>query len=222
MLHARMRVIVVSLFSLTCLACALPARAQDPPPRIGPFVIDLHGTFPSFPEDALLADSRGMSLAELPGPGLGVQIGVHVYLVRWRAMTIGIGGEYAASRATQTPLESVTVVRPAEERFTSIAPQVSLNFGTGHGWSYISGGLGTSTWSIVPQGQEGYPPDLDRIKTVNYGGGARWFAKPHLAFSFDVRLYAINPGSAGQIGKTLLPQTPRTTLMVVGAGISIK
>ena len=35
-----------------------------------------------------------------------------------------------------------------------------------------------------------------RLKTINYGGGARWFAKAHVAFSFDVRFYAINPGPA--------------------------
>ena len=222
MLLARMRVFALSLFILAAVSLARPARAQDPPPRIGPFVVDLHGTFPRFPEDQLVADSRNMWLAELPGTGLGVQIGLHVYPVRWKAITIGLGGEYAASRARQTPAAGVTNVRAAEERFTSLAPQLSLNFGNGHGWSYISGGLGTATWSLVPEGQDGYPPDSDKRKTVNYGFGARWFARSHLAFSFDVRFYAINPGSAGQIGTILLPQSPRTTLMIIGAGISVK
>ncbi len=227
MLLARMRVFALSLFILGAVALARPARAQDPPPRIGPFVIDLHGTFPRFPEDQLVADSRGMSLAELPGTGLGVQVGVHVYPVRWKAITIGLGGEYASGRARQTPVAGATMLRSAEERFTSLAPQFSLNFGNGHGWSYISGGLGNSTWSIVPEGQDGYAPDSEKLKTVNYGFGARWFARSHLAFSFDVRFYAMNPGTGGTVqgmdGTTVpLPGTPRTTLLILSAGVSVK
>jgi hypothetical protein len=223
----RIPVFVALLVMLVGSLAARPAHAQDPPPRIGPFVIDLHGTVPRFPsDDLLLARSRGMTLAELPGSGLGLQVGAHLYLLRWRAITFGVGGEFAASRARQTPAalsaEAIAAgllpARAAEERFTTIAPQLSFNFGTGHGWSYISGGLGQSTWSIVPEGQEGYPPDADRLKTINYGGGARWFAKPHLAFSFDVRFYAINPGSP--FGP--LPGTPRTRLLVIGAGVSVK
>ena len=38
------------------------------------------------------------------------------------------------------------------ERFTSIAPQLSFNFGGKRGWSYLSGGIGPSTWSVVPDG----------------------------------------------------------------------
>jgi len=221
-----MRVFTPVLAMLMVSLAARPVHAQDAPPRIGPFVVDLHGTIPRFPTDDLLAQSRGMKLAELPGSGLGLQVGVHLYLLRWRAVTFGVGGELAASRARQTPAAlpaeaiaaGIQPVRPAEERFTSIAPQLSFNFGTGHGWSYISGGLGQSVWSIVPEGQEDYPPDTDRLKTINYGGGARWFAKSHVAFSFDVRFYAINPGSAAY----RFTQSPRTTLLVIGAGVSVK
>jgi hypothetical protein len=222
MLLARMRVFALSLFILAAVSFAGPARAQDPPPRIGPFVIDLHGTLPRFPEDQLVADSRRMSLAELPGSGLGVQVGIHVYPIRWKAITIGLGGEYASGRARQTPAEGATNLHSADERFTSLAPQLSLNFGNGHGWSYISGGLGNATWSIVPQGQDGYPPDSETLKTVNYGFGARWFAKSHVAFSFDVRFYVMNPGIGGEVQGTPLPGTPRTTLLIFGAGVSVK
>jgi hypothetical protein len=197
--------------------------AQDPPPRIGPFVVDLHATVPRFPQDPQLASSRGMSVSELPGSGLGVQIGVHVYPIHWRAVTFGVGGEFATGRARQTPTAAQTTaqpaLRPSTERFTTMAPQLSFNFGTGKGWSYISGGLGQSTWAVVPQGQEGFPADSEKLKTINYGGGARWFMKTHLAFSFDVRFYAINPGTpffAGALG------SPRTTLLVIGAGVSLK
>jgi hypothetical protein len=193
-------------------------EAQDPPPKIGPFVVDLHATVPQFPEDANLAGSRGMSLAELPGNGLGLQIGVHVYPLRWKAVTFGIGGELAMSRATQTPAAGIDNVRPSEERFTSLSPQISFNFGTGKGWSYLSGGLTEATWALTPEGQEGFPADTEPLKAINYGGGARWFMKNHFAFSFDVRVYAINPGSV-YFG---LPQSPRTSLLIIGAGVSMK
>jgi Outer membrane protein beta-barrel domain len=214
-----MRLFALSIAISFVLLVACPAAAQDPPPRIGPFVVDLHATVPRFPQDAQLAASRGMDLLELPGSGLGLQIGVHVYPIRWRAVTFGVGGEFATGRARQTPTAAQTSLRPATERFTTVAPQLSFNFGTGNGWSYISGGLGPSTWAVVPKGQEGFAADSETLKTINYGGGARWFMKTHLAFSFDVRFYAINPGTpffAGVAG------SPRTTLLVIGAGVSLK
>jgi hypothetical protein len=219
MTDVRMRVFVVLLLLVPLFLRAVPVRAQDPPPRIGPVVIDLHATVPKFPtEDQNLANSRGMTLTELPGRGLGVQIGAHLYVFRLKAITFGVGGEFVTSRASQTPSAGVASVRPAKERFTSLAPQLSFNFGTGHGWSYVSGGLGQSTWSITPQGLEGYAPDSEKLKTINYGGGGRWFMKSHLAFSFDVRFYAINPGAAS----SEFPGSPRTTLLVIGAGVSLK
>ena len=82
----------------------------------------------------------------------------------------------------------------------------------------MSGGLASSTLSVVADGLEKLPADEERLKTINYGGGARWFAKPHLAFSFDVRFYAINPSAPNGA----LPGSPRMTLMIIGAGISVK
>jgi len=208
------------------LVIAAPAFAQDPPPRIGPFVLDLHATVPQFPSDsAQLADSRSMDIAELPGNGLGIQASAHVYLLKLKVITFGIGAEFAASRARKTPeagaVSTTTgkLLRPSEERFSTFSPQLSLNFGNGHGWSYLSGGIGISNWAVVPEGQEGFGADSESLRTINYGGGARWFAKSHLAFSLDVRFYGIAPGTpflAGQLG------SPRTTLLVIGAGISLK
>jgi hypothetical protein len=209
----RMRVAAV----VCLLAFAVPAFAQEPPPKIGPFVVDFHVTVPRFPSELQLAESRNMLLSELPGTGLGLQAGVHVYLFKWKAITFGVGGEIASTRAKQTPAEGAGI-RAATEEFRSIAPQLSFNFGSGTGWSYISGGIGRSTWSIVPEGQAPFPSDSERLPTINYGGGARWFAKKHLAFSFDVRFYAIDPGTP-YFGN---PGSPRTTLLIIGAGVSVK
>jgi hypothetical protein len=104
------------------------------------------------------------------------------------------------------------------ERYTSLAPQISFNFGSSKGWSYVSGGIGGSRWSIVPNTAAPTPVDDERLKTLNYGGGARWFSKKHVAFAFDVRFYAINPGTP----YLSFPGSPRTTLLVIGAGIAVR
>ena len=196
------------------------ADAQDAPPPIGRFVLDFHGTFPKFSNNVQLASSRGFVQSELPGLGLGLHTGVHVYVLRWKAMTVGLGGDVAVARSHTSAKQfaGAEVARAVNERFTHIAPQLSFNFGTGDGWSYISGGIGRSLWSIVPDRAEATAADQERLPTMNYGGGARWFVKRHLAFSFDVRVYAINP-STPDLGR---PGSPRTTMFVAGAGVSVK
>jgi hypothetical protein len=217
----------VRMRPLTLLFCflivATSARAQEPqerPPRIPWFAADLHASVPLFPSSIDLADSRGLTLAELPGRGWGALIGLHFYPLRWRAITFGIGGEVVANRSRSTPPASTTTstLRSTEEKFLSAAPQLSFNFGKASGWSYLSGGIGVSQWSLIPDGQNPFPGDSERLKTINYGGGGRWFAKTHLAFSFDVRFYAINPGSP-YLGH---PGSPRTTLKIISAGVSLK
>lgn len=202
------------------MGCAAPAGAQGPPPRIGPFVVDLRATVPLFPNDVpQLADSRALQPAELPGQGFGGQVGVHVYLFRWKALTLGVGGEATVALASSAPPpDSGSTQRPVTERFISAAPQVSFNFGTGRGWSYLSGGVGRSVWSLHESGLLDSGADVEPLQTINYGGGARWFIKNHLAFSLDVRIYEVQPGTP------VLPNpgSPRTRLMIVGAGISLK
>jgi hypothetical protein len=99
-----------------------------------------------------------------------------------------------------------------------VSPELSLNFGSGNGWSYLSFGYGESRLSIVPNGAQPLPVDEAQKKTLDYGGGARWFIRKRLAFSLDVRAYEI-PVGAPQAG---LPATPHTQLLVIGAGISVK
>jgi hypothetical protein len=212
-------------FAVVALAMAFGpcrAHAQEPPPRIGPFVVDVRGTVPQFNNDQQTADSRGQSLqaSELPGSGLGVDVGLHFYPLRWKAVTFGIGGQVTLARAHSSEVASAGVVysRAVTEQFVSAAPQLSFNFGSGRGWSYISGGIGASVWSIVPDGSDRLTVDDERLRTVNYGGGARWFAKRHVAFHFDVRFHQIDPGPP-HFG---FPGTPRTTMLVLGAGMSVK
>jgi hypothetical protein len=222
-MRMHMRAVVTCLVLIFALL-SRQALAQDPPPPIPWVVVDVHGSFPRFPSDNPdLALSRNMDVAELPGAGLGAQFGLHVYPLKTRILTVGLGGELAIGHASKTPLAGAVSstsgqpLRQSEEHLTTLSPQLSLNFGNGSGWSYLSVGLGTSIWSLSTDDLGDYPPNSDRLKTLNYGGGARWFIKPHLAFSFDVRFYAISPGFA-----YIFPPTPRTTLLIIAAGISVK
>jgi hypothetical protein len=136
-------------------------------------------------------------------------------------VTLGVGAELAIGRSHAVPdaVAGQTAAPGAvTETFTSVSPSASLNFGNGNGWSYLIFGIGQSVWSIVPDAARPLPIDEERRKTLNYGGGARWFIRKHLAFSLDVRLYQIAAG----VPQSGLPGPPRTQLLVVGAGISIK
>jgi hypothetical protein len=212
----RRAVLVLSAAAVFCVHER--ADAQDTPTPFPHVVIDLHGIVPVFPNDnAQLANSRQLTVGELPGAGLGGRVGVHAYLFRWRAITFGVGGEVFSAKSSSTPDPSLNLV-PVAERLTSGDGQISFNFGSGHGWSYLSGGFGRSQWSIIPAGQPAGSADSELLSTANYGGGAHWSIKRHLGFSLDVRLYEIQPGSPTSIG----PGSPRTRLLVAGAGIFLK
>jgi len=220
------------LFFLLFASLLVPSRvfAQEPPPRIGPYAVDFHLSVPRFGDDPYVAASRGLAVAELPGTGLGVSAGAHVYLPRTGVVTFGIGGEVLiGSSHFETPPPIVTTVgttttttvsklRSVTQTFKTISPQISMNFGNGHGWSYLSGGIGRSVWSIVLDNGTPLPVDDEVLGTINYGGGARWFAKKHLAFSLDVRMYRIDASTA----ESLYPPSPQTLLLIISGGISVK
>ena len=216
-LHSRFRsfrwlccVVLVSLISPS------PAAAQDPG-SIGPFVIDIRGSFVSVGQDAQLATNRGLAPSQLAGSGLGLDIGGHVYLFRWRSITFGVGATALFMSTSRTPgRDAPNPDGPqVNTRFRALSPQLSFNFGDGNGWSYLSGGIGTSRMSIFVE-QETEPAQRG-AGTLNYGGGARWFVRPGLAFSFDVRLFAISP-----LEQTATePGSPRMTKMAISVGVSV-
>lgn len=209
----------VLLAAIVC-AQAVPALAQEPPPPIPRIVFDVRGSVPKFTTEPQLAESRGLVVTQLPHRGLGADVGLHVYLFKWKAMTLGLGGQLTLTRGVSSPLGAASqpTVAGVTERFQSITPQLSFNFGDGDGWSYISGGIGPSQRTLVPDGSDLALSDEERLRSVNYGGGARWFIKSHVAFTLDVRLHQIDPGTPvlGFAG------SPRSTLLVIGAGVSFK
>ena len=202
---------------LLLMTAGTRAAAQDPG-SIGPFVLDVRGAFASLGQDVDLAANRGLGPGQLAASGLGLDIGGHVYLFRWLGITFGVGAAALLTSPSRSPgqddpdPDGPTV----KTRFTAISPQLSFNFGDGDGWSYVSGGLGTSRMAVFID--EGDEPDQRRAGTLNYGGGARWFIKPRLAFSFDVRFFAISPLAQTETE----PGSPRMTRMAVSLGVSIK
>jgi hypothetical protein len=214
----------IALALVLLIGASGAVRAQEAPPRLPYLVVDLHGAFVGFPATQGLADSRGVALGQLPGPTIGGDIAVHIYPLRWRAITFGIGGQVMAARSRQVPaaVAGVGTLTPVTETFVTAAPEISFNFGNGNGWSYISGGIGRSVWQVLPDGADPQSPDEERLQTSNYGGGARWFIKKHVAFSFDVRIYGIKAGTQVSPFAVNFANAPRANLLVIGAGVSIK
>lgn len=210
------------------------AAAQAPPESPpGPYVVDVHVGISGLPNDPTFFPP-GPSGTLIPTSGPGVDVGAHVYLIGLGPARVGIGASVlrAAGRRSQLATRSGSGSTAAElpdvdVRVTTIAPQVSFNFGTSDGWSYLSAGVGPANVrttvaafeSSSESGAEGLTPetslDSPSLVSFNVGGGARWFTSRHLAFSFDVRFHIVSsgPGEA---------PTPRTTLVAASAGISLK
>lgn len=214
------------LFSLTIATAPAAAQADEP---IGRYVADARGSLAFFGQNDKIAASLAVPGPALPPRGLGVEFGAHMYPFRYRAITFGIGGSFHASGADKTPEIPEGQTQPpgptVRTRFRAFSPQLSFNFGKHNGWSYISGGMGFTTLTIrkiaataTAAGSTVEEEPGRRAKTINYGGGARWFTNDHIAFTVDVRFYAISPLLATETE----PPTPRMTLMVISVGASFK
>ena len=205
------------------IATPRAAVAQDIPPEnlpIGRYVADARVDFPKFKQNPLIASGIGATALNLPTRAFGFVLGAHWYPVHLGIVTFGVGGEISAARRGHT-LNTGTKEEPlnvtVNSRFSATSPQISFNFGSRDGWSYISGGIGWSSFT-AERADSPLPNPEVRSKTINYGGGARWFAKKHLAVSMDLRFYAVNP----QLATTTRPPYPRMTLMAFSAGAAIR
>ena len=61
--------------------------------------------------------------------------------------------------------------------------------------------------------------DAPYRKTLNYGGGARWFTTDHVALSVDFRWYSVAEQPADRRASSF---SRATTLLVLSGGITIK
>jgi hypothetical protein len=210
------------LLCLCIVVTAEGAGAQTEPGPIPVFAADVRAAIPRFKADPIIASGLSVALDDLPTRGLGLVAGAHLYPLRGRVIAIGFGAEILTSRASRTK-EPASEGEPGgptvRTRLTAISPQVSFNFGHRDGWSYISGGLGSAslTSDIDPAGGTSVD-DSPRSKTINYGGGARWFVRRHIAVSLDLRFYAVSPrtGTASAAGY------PRMTVMVFTGGLGFR
>jgi hypothetical protein len=201
------------------LIAAVPALAQEREP-LPIFAIDLRGFYSGLGQDPTTAADLGVGPYDLPARGLGAVAGVQVYPLRGRTMALGIGAEWmmARGKAQQSdPATGEPIGLPLEQRVRSLSPQVSLNFGHREGWSYLSAGMGPLSFETF-QGElpPAEPPPSQA--TINAGGGARWFAAAHVAFTFDARFYLTRPEDASE----LHPGRERTRLFVISAGLAFK
>jgi hypothetical protein len=224
----RVRAVV---FAVLLAGMANTSLAQTRQP-IGRFVVDVRGASAGLPTDEGWVPTLPAN-ALAPSRTLGLDAGGHVYFLRLGGLTFGAGSTMLFARGTTTapdPVSSspttpppVQTIPDVHTRLTSIAPQLSMNFGHALGWSYLSAGLGTTkveSEAMIPSRSTVVftPRESGWVKTVNFGGGARWFIKDRFGVGFDLRWYQVStvPASATH------PGAPRVTLVTAGVGIVLK
>ena len=184
-------------FTLVVLAPGARAAAQalNPGPP-GPFVFDIRGATSGLPSsEAFVPDPE--TTATIPTRGFGGSAGVHVYAIQIGPARLGAGVDVLYARGTTVDAIST---------LTSVDPQLSLNFGTSDGWSYVSAGVGVT-------GVDAEPAEIsESVRSLNWGGGVRWFLSPHLGVGFDVRIRHL---SAGDV-------LPKNMSVAVAVGLSLK
>lgn len=189
------RLVLALVLALVTPVARAQAQSLNPGPP-GPFVIDIRGVTSGVPSsEAFVTDDSGT--ATLATRGFGGDLGGHVYFTRVGPVRLGAGADLMFVRGTTDDVKST---------FTSIDPQLSFNFGTSDGWSYLSAGLGAASVKVEPGGVS------ESVRVINWGGGARWFLGPHLGVGFDVRIRML---AAGEI-------VPKGTSVAIAAGVSLK
>ena len=235
--RAHQRRVTRSVAAIGVLAAALvstPALAQGlAPAPPGPYVIDIRGATGGLPSDAAFFPPMP-SGTSIPTRGYGVDVGAHFYPMQLGPARLGVGVGVLRVRGTASPeppsssSATASTVPDVDSALTVIAPQLSFNFGSSAGWSYLSAGLGGARVTSVTSAfrQEGTVPEVTPggeansgfRRSTNLGAGARWFAKTRLAVSFDLRIYFVSAGSA----EGTSPGTPRSTLTSASVGVSVR
>jgi len=170
------------------------AQSLTPGPPGPTFVVDVRGATSGIPTSIGLYPTVPEG-GSVPSRGFGYDVGGHIYLFNLGSARLGLGANYIGVRGTAAD---------ANATMNIVAPQLSFNFGTSDGWSYLSVGAGTAR---VKGGETG------SSSAINAGGGARWFIKRHFAVGFDVRLHRIAAD-----GDTM----ERATVISASVGLSMK
>jgi hypothetical protein len=217
---------LVAVFAL--LLAAVPAAAQSPD-RLPWFAVDLHAATVGLPQAEGWVPVVPLD-TKLPGRNWGVGAGATVYPLRLGFVTFGIGASILTAKGSSESLTITTgsgatatsrVTPIVRTGITSLSPQISINFGRRLGWSYLSAGVGRSKITSRSDSVDMIPgvtmPEAWN-QAINFGGGAKWFMKPRLGASFDVRFVKLGSRSA----TATLEQAKRTQLWNISAGISIQ
>ena len=177
--------------------------------------------------------------ALVPKRGFGLGVGGHVYVASLGVSRVGVGVDVlrvrgtavtlatpsASTASTATPSSSGASLSTAGQinvamTMTAVAPQLSFNFGTREGWSYLSGGYGAAQMRTTATGEQQAPlsgqtklvRDDGRSASINYGGGARWFIRDRVAVGFDLRFHRIAAVGTRPVAK----------LVVASVGLSVR
>jgi hypothetical protein len=189
-------------------AVLLPSivHAQTEPGPPGPYVIDLRGAMLGMPNAIEFYPSLPVD-ATIPGRAFGLEVGAHMLPWQLGSARVGVGASVLVVRGLVGPPDVSATA-------TALAPQVSLNFGTADGWSYVGGGVGPGRIRTRVSGDPDVTAETGSVSTFNVGGGVRWFLNSRMAVGFDVRFYRF--GASSSLGS---PATTRTALSV---GMSVR
>jgi len=208
------------------IAVLTPAASSAQVSAPGPYVIDLRGAMSGAPGSASFYPPVPTAI-RVPQRAFGFGVGAHAYKFRIGAARLGFGVDMMRARGTartdasevettSTTAAASTGTFDAAMTVTTIAPQLSFNFGTHEGWSYLSAGYGTSTTHAevhIPPSFGGEDGARDRrTSALNFGGGARWFLREHLAVGFDVRFHRLLATNA----------VPSTQVFGLSVGVSLR
>ncbi len=171
------------------------AQSLTPGPP-GPFVFDARGIVSGIPNSVVFVPPEATT-AIVPTRGFGGSLGGHVYAFRLGPGRFGLGVDLSYARGTSADVETT---------FSTIDPQISFNFGTSDGWSYLSAGVGAARVKTEPVGLS------ESVQVFNWGGGARWFLTPHFGIGFDIRIRMLSAGDF----------VPKGTSVAAAVGLSLK
>lgn len=198
-----------------CIAALLISTAAfaQPPSAPGPYIIDLRGSMSGAPAGiGFYPPAPADTLA--PQRAFGFDVGAHVYPFGLGLARVGLGVDLMRARGTATSVSNIN----AAVTVTTLAPQLSFNFGSREGWSYLSGGYGTTQTRaevMTPAFETTAAATVSRerrTRTINIGGGARWFLRDRMAVGFDVRFHRL----AATLG------LPSKQLVGLSIGVSIR
>lgn len=209
--------VVLALLFLPAVATAqgpVAPVAVEPMPWV---VADIRVGWPAIGADELTAAGIGRNAADLPGRALTAGLGIHAYPLRRGRWKLGVGAELLRGRGSyqQKDTDGEPVGDEINRTLQAVSWQVSLNFGRGQGWSYLT--AGTGPFKLDTYLGDG-PSDAEGTNTINVGAGARWFKWQHAGFTADMRFYLTKASE----GTLLVAPRGSKRVVVLSVGLTLK